>query len=267
MQIPIHLSSQLDECLRELNDRRDMVLKEIQSYKFNIEQANEAVQKKAEAKSAASSATSLSHSNMFSDTNSDISSCRDSNYESDNNSVISFKFPFIFSKMLKANEPPVDLNCLVNNKTIELPPVDQLAAQTPTACLINSDDSDVTINESSLNEQELKLLSSQFLLKLSEEKQIDKKKNRVLLTRTKSTPSQQIFLHQDCSADESKPVNAFHRQISDGYSSSNTPLSASSISNEHPAVNQFFLMPPPSINSLFTAIKANPDDATLASHK
>lgn len=88
MQIPIQLSSQLEECLKELNLRRDQVTEQINIYKLNIELEQEQINKKKmldRQNLYSNNANNSSH--LFSDTNSDISSCLDSNYESDNNSV------------------------------------------------------------------------------------------------------------------------------------------------------------------------------------
>ncbi len=129
------------------------------------------------------------------------------------------------------------------------------ASQAPT----NSDDSDVTINESSLNEKELKLLSAQL-----KKNQINKQNalaaqeqhSNVVLNRTKSSPEKNLFANSDNQNIEIKNNFSFFRQISDGYSSSCTPLSASSITNEQPQVNPFFTVKPASIDKTTDPIEA-----------
>lgn len=112
----------------------------------------------------------------------------------------------------------------------------------------NSDDSDVTINESTLSEKEMRHISAQ--LKKSQENMNTPSSpplqptNQKLLIRAKSSPStQQTFLNPtqtEVNSLDNKANHNFLRQVSDGYSSSCTPLSASSIT-EVPSVNPFFL--------------------------
>lgn len=68
--------------------------------------------------------------------------------------------------------------------------------------------------------------------------------NQKLLTRAKSSPNTQpTSLNQSQTEDNSLDTKTnchFFRQVSDGYSSSCTPLSASSIT-EMPSVNPFFV--------------------------
>ena len=59
------------------------------------------------------------------------------------------------------------------------------------------------------------------------------------LVRVKSSPGEHF--HRQNEKLEIKNNFSFFRQISDGYSSSCTPLSASSITNEQPNMNPFFL--------------------------
>ncbi len=133
------------------------------------------------------------------------------------------------------------------------------ASQAPT----NSDDSDVTINESSLNEKELKDLSAQL-----KKNQINKQNalaaataaqeqhTNVVLNRTKSSPETNFFTNSDNQNIEIKNNFSFFRQISDGYSSSCTPLSASSITNEQPQVNPFFTVKLATIDKTTDPIEA-----------
>ncbi len=97
LQIPLNLSSQLEECLKELRHRKELLINEMNTYRFNIEQEqlNKSLQMQAENNEMVKNSTCPNTSNAFSDTYSDISSCLDSNYESDNNSVQSFQSSFL----------------------------------------------------------------------------------------------------------------------------------------------------------------------------
>lgn len=241
MDMPIHLSSQLEECLKELHSRQENFLNEMNLYKLNIELVKQEqlnIKNKFDSDNQLKINSSANNSNI-SDTNSDISSCLDSNYESDNNSCRSFQSSFLVNAVNNENINQLNDSLGLVTNPIELksddiresldklgnqPNVTSTSSNGPT----NSDDSDVTINESSLNEKELKILSAQL------------KKNQITtLTRTKSSPA----------PNETSPENkldttnnfSFFRQLSDGYSSSCTPLSANSISNEQPHINPFFL--------------------------
>lgn len=66
--------------------------------------------------------------------------------------------------------------------------------------------------------------------------------NQQPLFRVKSTPNEHF--DQRKSSDKKLEIKNnfnFFRQVSDGYSSSCTPLSASSITNEQPNINPFFM--------------------------
>lgn len=83
----------MEECLKELRHRKEALINEMNTYKFSIEQEqlNRSLQMQAQdRKDAKNGASCPNTSQAFSDAYSDISSCLDSNYESDNNSVSSF---------------------------------------------------------------------------------------------------------------------------------------------------------------------------------
>lgn len=98
LQIPIQLSSQLEECLKELRMRKENLINEMNQYKTSVEAEQELkkrVLQQSESSPGNLNNSSINSSNIFSDTNSDISSCLDSNYESDNNSVRSYQSNFL----------------------------------------------------------------------------------------------------------------------------------------------------------------------------
>lgn len=217
MSVPFHLSSQLEECLKELTTRKDIVLNQINIY----ESANRA-----------------SDPNESFELNS-----LDSNYESDNNSVKSSSN--LASKIITiaTNELSTSFETTLNN--------------------MNSDDSDVTVNELvHLNENKLSLVPRLLI----GSNKMNKNKSNSDSSKTSSTSSDSTttpgspktptpFSTDNCLENEidlnkttaqssealiSKDNLSFMRQLSDGYSSSNTPLSASSINNETPFTNPFF---------------------------
>jgi len=286
LEIPVQLSSQLPECLKELRKRKEQTISEMNKYIINCEQEKEAQKKLRQQKHQQAEApndslpvnltndSSINSSNIFSDTNSDISSCLDSNYESDNNSVRSNQSNFLLQGTADKNK----FNLLHINQ-IEVKhenlkeSADKLGSQMFTPNIsqapTNSDDSDVTINESSLNEKELKLLSAQL-----KKNQLNKQNaltdateattklpqetnSNAVLSRTKSSPEKKsYFTNSDNQDIEIKNNFSFFRQISDGYSSSCTPLSASSITNEQPHVNPFFTVKPVTIDQTTDPIEA-----------
>ena len=128
---------------------------------------------------------------------------------------------------------------------------------------MNSDDSDVTVNELvHLNENKLSLVPRLLI----GSNKMNKNKSNSDSSKTSSTSSDSTttpgspktptpFSTDNCLENEidlnkttaqssealiSKDNLSFMRQLSDGYSSSNTPLSASSINNETPFTNPFF---------------------------
>lgn len=222
MSVPFHLSSQLEECLKELTTRKNVVLNQINIY----ESANRA-----------------SDPNESFELNS-----LDSNYESDNNSVKSFSN--LASKIITSATNELSTSFETSLK---------IQCET-TLNNMNSDDSDVTVNELiHLNENKLSLVPR---LLIGSNKINKNKSNSDSSSKTSSTSSDstttpgspktptpfstenEIDLKtttaQSSEALISKDNLSFMRQLSDGYSSSNTPLSASSINNETPFTNPFF---------------------------
>lgn len=255
LQIPLNLSSQFEECLKELTRRKYALINEMDTYKFNIEQdqLNRSLQMQAQDRNDTKNSTNCPNtSQAFSDAYSDISSCLDSNYESDNNSVSSF-----FNRETQTNRKDNLLLTLGSNYTNEAQNVnvtDKLGRELSTVSSTtnssnggpaNSDDSDVTINESTLNEKELKFLSAQMTKsqnEVSSSNQATITSSNQPLLRVKSTPNKHFNQRQNSDKKlEIKNNFNFFRQVSDGYSSSCTPLSASSITNELPNVNPFFM--------------------------
>jgi len=117
LEIPIQLSSQLPECLKELRQRKEQTINEMNNYKINVEQEKEVqkkhrlLQQQQQQETSNDSLpvnltndSSVNSSNIFSDTNSDISSCLDSNYESDNNSVRSNQSNFLLHASGESNK-------------------------------------------------------------------------------------------------------------------------------------------------------------------
>lgn len=222
MSVPFHLSSQLEECLKELTTRKNVVLNQINIY----ESANRA-----------------SDPNESFELNS-----LDSNYESDNNSVKS-----------SSNLASKIITSATNELSTSFETSLKIQCET-TLNNMNSDDSDVTVNELiHLNENKLSLVPR---LLIGSNKINKNKSNSDSSSKTSSTSSDstttpgspktptpfstenEIDLKtttaQSSEALISKDNLSFMRQLSDGYSSSNTPLSASSINNETPFTNPFF---------------------------
>jgi hypothetical protein len=240
MNVPIQLSSQLDECLKELTMRKDAVLNQI----FIYESANRA-------------SMQTEQKNLD---NLEINSL-DSNYESDNNSVKSFQSKNIYD----SNQ--------TNVKPLSLEAEFQIECKITGFNLHNSDDSDATVNEIAVsNETNMtKVIPNISIkkLKINNEKPINHSSSTSsdstttpgspktptpysLQTAEKNDKKKENLETEPSLANESltipsevventmqikKSILNFSRQISDGYSSSNTPLSASSI-NE--SVNPFF---------------------------
>jgi hypothetical protein len=238
MEIPVHLYSQLDECLRLLRSRRETVLHQINEYKttqlaesaenmliFGTEsnaqndscecknkvadggfEGEKSSVKKREGNSSphgAAYSTSLSSKN-FSDTNSDVSSCMDSNYDSDysarsastRDSLISdqsSKEPsgldelYITNKNLNKSSFDSHLLGLLGNQSSFMTDLKQEVLSDSTSLLSNdrlnntpnknsntmsidkcsnrnsnSDDSDATVNELTLNENDVKSKSTKL---------------------------------------------------------------------------------------------------------
>lgn len=261
LQIPLQLSSQTEECLKELRHQKELLINKLNTYKYNIEQeqlSRSLIIQAQEKSNAEKSVNCPNTSNAFSDAYSDISSCLDSNYESDNNSVQSFQSSF-FNRETQTNiedSLPLKLPMGINpcKETVkpdevkdtldrELSTVSSSTTNSSNGGPTNSDDSDVTINESTLNEKELKSLSAQMTKSQNEvaSNQITITSSNQPLMRVKSSPNQDFNQRTSDKKLEIKNNFSFFRQVSDGYSSSCTPLSASSITNEQPNINPFFM--------------------------
>lgn len=246
MEIPIQLSSQMEECYKVLCERRDKHIHEMETYKKQQESNK---QKALEEKQLNKlNNMSVNTSNAFSDTNSDVSSCLDSNYESDNNSIQSHQSSLFletknnslgFKQVINSNKMQSEYSkgVLVGQSSNQVNPTSSTASSNGP---VNSDDSDVTINESTLNEKELRTLSAQLKMNENNSSTSMTQTNQInVLTRAKSSPCHNYTIDADNKI-ELKNNFTFFRQISDGYSSSCTPLSASSITNEQPHINPFF---------------------------
>lgn len=253
MNVPIQLSSQLDECLKELNVRKDAVMNQILIY---------------ESVNRVCSAIQDPEQNNFD--NLEVNSL-DSNYESDNNSVRSFQ---------STRLPDLNKKSIIS-KTFSLEAAFQIECKISGINLHNSDDSDATVNDmvisnftsnNTKNEiNPIKVLPNITIKSLKITNELSTNNSSSTSSDSTTTPgspktptpySVEIIENSSELKDNSetnlsladinlklpsaigehvipsnKGILNFSRQISDGYSSSNTPLSASSI-NE--TVNPFF---------------------------
>lgn len=274
MNVPIQLSSQYDECLRELASRKQTVLNEMQVY-TSENAARVALDERAGADNFESKS-------------------RDSNYESDNNSVTSFQSSMnnVLEKLTSSNfnndnnssnietqlgaialDVASTSSCLATNLKV------QRETSVTSIFVNNSDDSDATIHESqqlmssdgkrdSVSRLLNRSKSTAAKIKINSSKSSSASSDSTTTPGSPNTPTPHVTDKLDdteTSMDRSfnstptlssstvttTKINEddssfllnnkdFMRQLSDGYSSSNTPLSASSISNELPTVNVFF---------------------------
>lgn len=254
MEIPIQLSSQPDECLQELKTRKEKLLNEQKIYKENqlANKSSKAVETKttiadivtqltsfAAAASAASTATTNNNTPQETQTNSDtkseISSCLDSNYESDNNvngGKTSSAVSFCYSEEIE-NERAEAIGLALPK--LRIGDLERQITITNSLTVTNSDDSDVTVNEAPV---------------ISKKKEEQHKSSNEMMSKESSSPSKTPttdvslvalnFQHNKSSDGKVEPPKTLMRMNSDGYCSSCTPLSASSINNENPNKNPFF---------------------------
>ena len=317
MDIPFELYSKVDQCLSELLLRRNNLQEEHERYKLSIaidansanssnqnqtsdqEEMNDQSeliseeQEKSLLKSDSSMVLQIDENNsrdeqvmsqqfLLSDANSDISSCLDSNYESDY-SQSQQKRDSSMEAFAQSDLESEQVN-FVNTKSNKL---------------TNSDDSDATVNELQMDElvaSTSNMTTSSIDLNnriISLLRQSALSNNDKTITKTNTSPRASLNLslkidsksgvemlkdklmqtpkviqlddqemEQDAQ-DDDQISRSFKRQISDGYCSSNTPLSASSITNEQPNVNLFFRTIISSINSATTSMNATSTHSNL----
>jgi len=326
MDIPFDLYSKVDQCLNELLLRRQNLQEEHEKYKLamsandntnsadsstsnNQTSGQEEMKDHCELKSEeqeksifkSDSSTSLPINDdksrdeqainkqfLLSDAHSDISSCLDSNYESD------------YSQSQKKRETNMETFAELDLKSMQVEEIN--FARPKSKKPNNSDDSDATVNESQMEE----LVTSASNMTTSS---IDLN-NRIIcllkqgvianndktITKTNTSPraSLNLSLKIDNSTgkknqndepmltpkviqldeeemdqdeqDNQQLSRSFKRQISDGYCSSNTPLSASSMTNEQPNVNPFFKTIISSISPITTTMTATSTHSNLHKH-
>jgi hypothetical protein len=317
MDIPFELYSKVAECLNELLLRRQSLQEEHDKYMLlisidNFNGANSSTLEKIDSqedlkdlcetkseensllKSDSSINESLNKNNkrdeeainknfLLSDTQSDISSCLDSNYESD------------YSQSQQKRDRSMEMFTEANMKSTQSEQVNLVKPKfnKPT----NSDDSDATVNESQIDElvaSASNMTTSTIDLNnriISLFKQGFIANNDKTITKTNTSPRASLNLSlnidNDVGTEETiettsvfevdykradqdaqedlHPSRTFKRQISDGYCSSNTPLSANSITNEQPNVNPFFKTVISSTNST-TALDASSTHSYLHKH-
>lgn len=284
------MSSQIDECLRLLKTNRDQVITELNTYKTNqLAAVSAAAQLKSSTKPSESSqepgvpststsstqpelkseSTSTNKPPVVDETRSEISSCLDSNYESDNNSAIA-----LTGGVENRDTQAAERFGLIETKS-----------NTTKSLLLpnSSDESDATLNEAKVNrlltglklglteldlnkstKKPASVLSTSKSKSASSASSSNSDTNTIAPGSPKTPTPLTVELMQDLSNvvenDDLKGVATataaetddssnqaesnvrlkIARQLSDGYSSSCTPLSASSINNEQPTANPFF---------------------------
>jgi len=186
-----------------------------------------------------------------SDTKSEISSCLDSSYESDNNAGGATSLCLSDEQ---ENNRMASSHSMLLPKESTVGTLERQITITNSRVLTNSDDSDVTVNEAPLTtkKKDEQQKSSSFI-DLTEKDTSKESCNSPCKTPTPAEVSfQQQFddpTNQTNKNDENDndnnnkikpPSKTFMRMNSDGYCSSCTPLSASSINNESPNNNPFF---------------------------
>lgn len=297
LNIPIHLSSQIDECLKVLYANRDDLQNQLNLYKQNRrdKQSNEnkkspKVQdefqlsigassslgsgsggvnespKSAESSSRAHNTNDDTKLLQLLDNQSDISSNMDSNYESDNNSInLNLHDSTTATNAVAAGLPSFSLNSDslehdAESKQAQIKEFTLMKQKTQTS----SDESDVTLTEcppgiellykkgKSTNSNSSSSNSDNTITPASPKTPTpanpfndccnkldldtltldDDEKESASPTSTASTIT--------ASLDPKRKISRQISDISDGYSSSATPLSASSINNEQPTINPFF---------------------------
>jgi hypothetical protein len=259
MNIPIQLSSQPDECLQMLKKRKEEFMNEQTLYKDDENTFHEKVNETDANRmttvvdavnqlnlNAATSAVATVKSSVDNQTNSDtkseISSCLDSNYESDNNAGgATSSGPSFYLSDEQENDRMTSSHSILLPKELTVGNLERQITITNSLVLTNSDDSDVTVNEAPLNskKKDEQQKSSNFID--LNEKDTSKESNSPCKTPTLDDSKNQTNKNDDNDNNEIKPpAKTFMRMNSDGYCSSCTPLSASSINNESPNKNPFF---------------------------
>lgn len=245
--VPINLSSQSEKCLKELINRRETVL--------NFRKCSAQEQNDFELNSL------------------------DSNYESDNNSVKSFQSFNLLNIVNETKKQTNDKTIKCNNLEVALQIQVKLNNSDDSDSTLNESltnlNETIQTNNSSKNSNNNILLKSSITkiakIKISNDPSPQMFLSSVSIsasssdsTATPGSPKTPIpSFHTDnnnndttreesfdnlpsnttTNADQpivSQDLLNFKRQLSDGYSSSNTPLSASSINNETPSCNPFF---------------------------
>jgi hypothetical protein len=254
--VPINLSSQLEKCLKELINRKETVLNQISIYESTNNQCSAQEQNDFELNSL------------------------DSNYESDNNSVKSFQSFNLLSIVNETKKQTNDKIIKSNNLEVTLQIQVKLNNSDDSDSTLNESltnlNETIQTNNASKNSNNNILLKSSITkiakIKISNDPSPQMFLNSVSMsasssdsTATPGSPKTPIpSFHTDnnnnnettreasfdnlpsnttTNADQptvSQDLLNFKRQLSDGYSSSNTPLSASSINNETPSCNPFF---------------------------
>lgn len=193
------------------------------------------------------------------DNRSDISSCLDSNYESDNNSINYNSFNSVsFSSdnsTAAAAAAATENQFSIFDKDDEFTELSMNKTK-PHKAQNSSDDSDATLNDCKLGLIDFQLKKSNINSGTNKSSASSSNSDNTIAPGSPKTPtplsvsacSDLLSSGGDSSCLSLKNENSnennvrlkISRQLSDGYSSSGTPLSASSINNEHPAQNPFF---------------------------
>jgi hypothetical protein len=197
------------------------------------------------------------------DNQSDISSCLDSNYESDNNSVNNLTGNDLTGAVTGSGlGPPGDFMLDKQHEdllNLEIKLRENFGGrQTKQKTPPSSDESDATLSECAVSS------ALELVYKKSLSSNSSSNSDKTVAPGSPKTPTPTCSMSSDlsklnleklnlektppseASASNSNNTNnnnnfkQFSRQLSDGYSSSCTPLSASSINNEQPTVNPFF---------------------------
>lgn len=238
LEIAITLSSQFEECLKVLRSGRDCLLNEIETYKSVLKQSIKDANKSKATSEEPNEKCSLENDIMQrNDAKSVISSCLDSNYESECNSIS--------QGACKLNKIDLDVKFTaqiedeqeqLNNLTI---------TSTSEAKLILKQDENSKQTESELSLYDNILFNKRKNSKSSRSTS-SSNSNSDSKTVTPASPKTPSVLTEDVQAikrvetEQAIKVHNFSRQFSDGYSSSCTPLSASSINSEQANLNPFF---------------------------
>jgi hypothetical protein len=234
LDMPISRTTHGEEFLREIIDKRNDVMQQLNQYKSEKNaNNNDNSDRKSEQTTVSSKTEQLKPQDpqlakKFNDAQSDISSCLDSNYESDNNSI-----------------------CGAINLATSSLPMNDVPLETLKECIksvLHSEDSDGTVNDVVIREKPLSSSNSEKTVTPKSPKSpssldCGQLMSKLQLEVKNTSPSVEFQENQASGNADNKVSVVFSRQISDGYSSSYTPLSASSINNEQANINLFFLKP------------------------